>query len=171
MQADVAVKFTNQHQTCGGVYVGRREWPGSTVPHHSLAWFGVGPRYAPNKAVKYELGALGELYWWERDQGGSHNTHEEKRSRWSADDKIDGPRFARVVIEVSAAEIRGAVDGHAFKPMTTSAMSAQLARDVASRILFPRYEFRESPIGPGIGIFCQDGECAVLNLTVSKLNP
>jgi hypothetical protein len=171
VEADVAVKFGGYPRALGGVYVGRHSWPGLEITHQSLIVFGVAPRFEPKQGVRHQLGCISELYWWERDQYGSRNTAEEKRRPWSADDAVDAPRFARIAIDVTADEVRGVIDGTPLKPVTSRALAAQLARDVASRPHFPRYEFRQSPIGRGIGVFCESGECAVVNLTVSKPNP
>lgn len=171
IEADVTVGYDTDPNTAAGVYVGRRRWDGLAFTHESLVWFGVGPRLDGGPPKKRELACLTGLYWWNHDRHRTSSIFEEKRAPWHHVGDADQRRLARVVIEVRENEICGTVDGELLKPVGETPARAELARIVADRPRFPQYTFTPSAFGTGIGVFCRHADCAVLNLTVSKLDP
>ena len=169
IEAEIAVDHeTPVPAARAGVYVGRKVWPGLDFPHESLVWFGVSPQDEKDGSA---LLTEAVLYWWDRDQFGSDNPLVRKHSPPDQAADKSKMRFARVVIEVREKELRGTVAG-----IEVPAISEQSALDRLNFISSKRpylqgYRFAEPAFGTGIGVFCDNANCVVRNLTVSKLTP
>src|SRR5205823_1207091 len=121
---------------------------GLDFKHESIVWFGVSPRSLPKETERRQIAGLVALYWWERDQPGSPLNLDEKGAPWGSVEKL---RFAPVVIEVRAKEVRGSVDGIALKPVGEEWVTDELARKARERPQFPPYVFVAPAFGTGIG--------------------
>ena len=171
VEASVYVKFDTIATTAAGVYVGRRKWEGPSFSHESLVWLGIAPRLDAVGQNRRQLGCLAEVFWWDGNQDASSPTLQELRSPWDRPADAGRPRVASVVIDIRGDEISGTVDGLVLRAATESGVRTRLASIVARRKQFPEYTFTPSAFGTGIGVFCRHADCAVLNLTVSKLDP
>ncbi len=172
VEADVAVMWNPDGRAQGGLYVGRRTWPDLAIKQDSLVWFGISPRLENGKELPHQFAGMTELYLWERDQGGSpKKLGNEVRAAWNTDGNINGLRFARVVIEMRADKLTGTIGGKPLEPITVKKLSAELSGIVQIRIpALPKYAF-PAPLGTGVGVMCRYSDCAVVNLTISKLDP
>ena len=112
-----------------------------------------------------------DLLFWEHNTEASPSTLERKTKPWDRDGKAERLRFVPVVIEVREKEIRGSVDGETLKPVTETMVLDELLHKPGERPRFPQEVVAVPAFGNGIGIFLQNADCVVRNLTVSKLNP
>ena len=171
VEANVSVGFDTDPASACGVYVGRRKWDGLGFSHESLVWFGVAPRRDAVGQNQRQLACLAQMYLWDCDRYASSATIDEQRTPWDRTDNAERTRVARVVIDIRGNDIQGTVDGLALKTVTEGGARSELASMMARRKQFPQYTFTPSAFGTGIGVFCEHADCAVLNLTVSKLEP
>jgi hypothetical protein len=171
VEADVAVPYAWPAQPMGGVYVGRRNWPGLEFKHESLVYLVVSPRHEPGQAPAEQLAGIVGLYWWDRDRLGSPPMHSEVRQPWNRGEKSQDPRFAHLVLEVREKEVRGSIDGAPLAPLTEERAIESLKLKLGDRPDFPAYPFAPPAFGTGIGVFCRATDCVVRDLTVSKLTP
>lgn len=171
VEADVAVTWDTSRLAQGGLYVGRRTWAGLPIKHDSLVWFGISPRHERDQKPTHQFAGMSELVWWERDQGGSViKIGREMRAAWDPDGNLKGHRFVRVVIEVRADELKGWIDGQPLAPVTAKQLSDELkGRSALRNPALPKFEFA-APVGTGVGVMCRNCDCAVVNLTISKLD-
>jgi hypothetical protein len=168
IEAEVAVSFQSTPGTCGGVYVGRRNWVNEATEHQSLICVGISPRNASKPPFARELLCREDLLFWESNTAASPYSFEAKVHPWDGPGRAQQHRFASVVIECADKEVRATVDGQALTPVSEKMMLAELLRKSRERPRFARDLVHPPAFGTGIGIFLQNADCVVRNLTVSK---
>jgi hypothetical protein len=170
VEADVAIYFSLDGRPTGGVYVGRRVCTGSDLAHESLVYCGATPRF-DTVAKKRLLSCSNGQFWWTGNLGGGATMGYDSAAKpWSDDGAVTGPRFAHLVVDVLAHEVRTTGDGVPLRPITEKWALDALNRNLAHSPTL-RHTFTSPAFGTGIGVFCQNTECVVVNLTVSKLDP
>jgi eukaryotic-like serine/threonine-protein kinase len=171
VEGDIGMFFSTDGDTKAGFYVGRRMWPGTDPVYESIIYCGITPRF-DSKTNKMVLTFSNGVCLWPSAQGAAQDIGlSGEPLPWSADEKAKGLRFTHVVIDVRPNEIRMTGDGVPLKPVIEEYALRRLNLHAQRYPAMRQLTFTAPVFGTGIGVFCQNTECVVANLTVSKLDP
>ena len=79
-------------------------------------------------------------------------------------------RFADIVVEVRKDSVRTTVDGMRLNDVSQDLVLDKLNRNLKLRANLPFQVFEAPAFGTGIGVYCRNADCVVVDLIVSKLD-